>query len=419
MAVGGILKPFFGADALRNGVDRKSSSMNKANAEQIVSSNDISGFDVPSQYVESRASDDEILPALFWDGSENWVDEDNCADFSALQSLKHESTTPKERAEHYKAKGNEALKFKQNKLYVRKAVQLYTLALQETFDDSTLRSILHGNRAQADLILGNHRKAFIDAERCISFDPSNVKGWFRAAKSAFELDDPVKSIQVCSEGLELHPENEELNSLLDAARQAKKSHDRQLRRQQGLESRAKLYIHEIKKRGLQFGPPGLATGERFPELSAQHFFSYWVLFVYPEVMQTDIVEDFDERKKIGAQLDIMFGPDVLAPEWDTAGAYKRDRLEIYYITNSAQAYPSAVFEQKVLSLSCQGTVTEKEFTLTSKTNWEMRKKLVDETCTLGEILAANEHVISGHPVFYIVAQGTEFRERFLKDTWKL
>jgi hypothetical protein len=73
----------------------------------------------------------------------------------------------------------------------------------------------------------------------------------------------------------------------------------------------------------------------------------------------------------------------------------------------------------VLSLSCQGTVTEKEFTLTSKTNWEMRKKLVDETCTLGEILAANEHVISGHPVFYIVAQGTEFRERFLKDTWKL
>ena len=130
MAVGGILKPFFGADALRNGVYRKSSSMNEANAEQIVSSNDISGFDVPSQYVESRASDDEILPALFWAGSENWVDEDNCADFSALQSLKHESTTPKERAEHYKAKGNEALKFKQNKLYVRKAVQLYTLALQ-------------------------------------------------------------------------------------------------------------------------------------------------------------------------------------------------------------------------------------------------------------------------------------------------
>ena len=382
-------------------------------------SNDNTGCTGPPQTFRSRTSDDQTLPALFWDGGENWINEDTCADFAAMQSLKRETTTPKERAERYKAEGNEALKFMKNKLYVRKAVQFYTLALQEKFDDAALRSILFGNRAQAALILGNYRKAHVDAERCVGLDPANVKGWFRAAKSAIELNDPVKCIKMCTEGLELDPQNKELNTLLADARKTKKTQDMQLQQRQDRESHAKLYIHEIVKRGLQFGPPGFATGERFPELSAQNFLSYWVLFLYPEVMHTDIVEVFDERQKISTQLDLMFGPDVQAPEWDTAGAYKRDRLEIYYITNSAPAYPASVFEQKVLSSNCQGTCAAKDFELTERAKLEMRKVLVDETCSLAEILTADGHVICGHPVFYVVALGTKFRERFLKDAWKL
>ena len=64
----------------------------------------------------------ECLPAIFWDGTEDWIDENNCADFAALHSLKTEETTPEERAASQKAKGNEALKFKKNKIYIRMAV---------------------------------------------------------------------------------------------------------------------------------------------------------------------------------------------------------------------------------------------------------------------------------------------------------
>ena len=54
----------------------------------------------------------ELLPALFWDGSEDWITEENCADFAALQSLKFDDQTPEERAEDYMGKGNHAVKYR-------------------------------------------------------------------------------------------------------------------------------------------------------------------------------------------------------------------------------------------------------------------------------------------------------------------
>ena len=47
----------------------------------------------------TKEQEEELLPALFWDGSEDWINEDNCADFAALQSLKYDDSTPEERAE--------------------------------------------------------------------------------------------------------------------------------------------------------------------------------------------------------------------------------------------------------------------------------------------------------------------------------
>ena len=105
----------------------------------------------PEPSAPTKEQEEELLPALFWDGSEDWINEDNCADFAALQSLKYDDSTPEERAEELKRKGNDALKYKQNKLYVRKAVQQYTLALLETFEDAKLRAVIHGNRAHAAL----------------------------------------------------------------------------------------------------------------------------------------------------------------------------------------------------------------------------------------------------------------------------
>jgi hypothetical protein len=45
--------------------------------------------------------------------------------------------------------------------------------------------------------------------------------------------------------------------------------------------------------------------------------------------------------------------------------------------------------------------------------------LIDESKTLGEVLAEDECVVPGHPIVYVVAKGTEFREKFLAGEWEL
>ncbi len=40
---------------------------------------------------------------------------------------------------------------------------------------------------------------------------------------------------------------------------------------------------------------------------------------------------------------------------------------------------------------------------------------VEEGAKLGEVLRAPDYVVPGVPVFFVVAAGTAFRERFLAD----
>jgi hypothetical protein len=44
---------------------------------------------------------------------------------------------------------------------------------------------------------------------------------------------------------------------------------------------------------------------------------------------------------------------------------------------------------------------------------------VKEDTTLKQVLAAEDHVIPGHPVIYIVSQDSEFKIRFLAGNWEL
>ena len=54
----------------------------------------------------------------------------------------------------------------------------------------------------------------------------------------------------------------------------------------------------------------MGTGERMPELSTDvtdgNAMKYWVLFVYPESMQTDVIEAL-MKGTFAEQLDDMFG----------------------------------------------------------------------------------------------------------------
>ena len=50
---------------------------------------------------------------------------------------------------------------------------------------------------------------------------------------------------------------------------------------------------------------------------------------------------------------------------------------------------------------------------------DQKMMLIDESKTLGEVLAEDDCVVPGHPIVYIVAKGTEFREKFLAGEWEL
>lgn len=74
--------------------------------------------------------------------------------------------------------GNDALKQGlaiRKKFYLRKAVEHYTAGIGVGVDDGQLNSVLHANRAQAELKLGNSRNAMCDALRAVQLDPDNMK----------------------------------------------------------------------------------------------------------------------------------------------------------------------------------------------------------------------------------------------------
>ena len=63
------------------------------------------------------------------------------------------------------------------------------------------------------------------------------------------------------------------------------------------------------------------------------------MFVYPETMQTDAVEDFAEADSLQQHLDVMFSADAPPLDWDEDQAYTRDRLELYYLSHAAEPLP--------------------------------------------------------------------------------
>ena len=60
------------------------------------------------------------------------------------------------------------------------------------------------------------------------------------------------------------------------------------------------------------------------------------MFVYPETMQTDAVEDFHEADSLQQHLNAMFAADAPPLDWDTEHQYTRNQLELYYLAHAAK-----------------------------------------------------------------------------------
>ena len=143
-------------------------------------------------------------------------------------------------------------------------------------------------------------------------------------------------------------------------------------------------------------------------------------------MKTDVVECFSESCTFAAQLDQMFADCAPPLEWDTKFEYKRERLELYYCSNVVKVYPTHILEAKVLYEANHILDLDKEKSfdtcleemhIDSCAAHEQQLILIDENRTLCDVLSVEDHIISGHPTFFILSKGTHFRDVFL-NKWK-
>lgn len=110
-----------------------------------------------------------------------------------------------------KEQGNEAFKA-QN---LDEAAKSYTEAIElcsqcKDSGSAKLLSQLHSNRAAVRLQGGEFREALNDANTSIQLDESNMKGYYRAAKSSMNLELYKESCEICEAGLRKEPNHREL-----------------------------------------------------------------------------------------------------------------------------------------------------------------------------------------------------------------
>lgn len=388
----------------------------------------------------SAANKDEVLPPLFWtsgdDGNaDDWMDETS-PEFEALKAIVRESQTPqtpRERAEQAKEKGNASIKYKANKMYVRYAVEHYTTGILCGYeDDRGLMSALYSNRAYAALLLKNYRKAYEDGLKAVEYDGGNVKGWFRAAKGALALEKAEECARCCVGGLEIEGDNRDLKVMLREAKRLVEKREKQAKLDAEEKTRIQAYVEALKMKQVRLGPATFQTGERMPTIASTSTpestkFNYWTLFVYPESMQTDMVEAMHEDDELGAHLDVLFDPNGQPLQWDSKNQYTRDTVELYWQTNASTPYTWEQVETKLLDAA--GVTrreadddTRREIVAAEKTKVDPRDqfmRVIDPKTKLGDLLREEEFVMAGHPVFYVVAKGTEFRQQFLNGEWEL
>lgn len=70
-------------------------------------------------------------------------------------------------------KGNEFVKM--GKKYYKDAVDCYTRAIDQKSMDAMSTSVLYANRAQVHLLLGNNRRALVDAQQALELNKANLK----------------------------------------------------------------------------------------------------------------------------------------------------------------------------------------------------------------------------------------------------
>ena len=86
------------------------------------------------------------------------------------------------------------------------------------------------------------------------------------------------------------------------------------------------------------------------------------------------------------------------------------------------AYTAGVLEEKLLNSILAVNRNEAEDVESESSDFlppGQQFIQISEGSSLAEVLAEDGHIISGHPIFFVVSKATRFRSKFLAGEWKI
>ena len=361
-------------------------------------------------YLE-KILDDDFIPPLFASTPEEVA---RSGLEEAFTSLIYDES-PTVLVEQFRKKGNDAFangrrSQVKNMQYYRDAINFWYEALawalkiepmeegdlaQADTDEITynerelgsLRSTLSSNLALAHLQLRNWGHGRTDAQRAVTFDPHNVKAWFRLAQSHEQLQDWEEAGNAIDQGLAC-PQQADNKDLLKLQRQLSERIRRaRQRRQQRERARAERVakVKAVWKHCNSTTTPKIRLG-RVPLVasvtdddendhddveqeesrwhhhlphsgmlptassssSATGEWSWPCMFVYPSHRQSDFVADFGESELLAMRMAEVF-PELdegqsatTTMPWDTNNEFVCSRLAVYFEVHEAAVGEDAV-----------------------------------------------------------------------------
>eukprot|EP00878_Enallax_costatus_P030282 GHUV01032957.1.p1 GENE.GHUV01032957.1~~GHUV01032957.1.p1 ORF type:complete len:285 (+),score=43.68 GHUV01032957.1:425-1279(+) len=249
------------------------------------------------------------LPALFWDNMPDNPEEH--PDFLAMQALAEEST-PEERAENFKAQGNNKLRVglkAKNRLLLREAVDFYSKGLALKCKNKELNLALLNNRAHVNSLLGNWRSALQDSQSAHNLDPSNLKAIFRGARAALKLGEWDTCEQLLAAGLSIEPNAPELLQIQKDLQLERQKHADQLAAQAAAKEAALAPARKLAAtlifKGYRLTTPQVQVGTKRPYVDSDGCVHWPVLLMYPETGQQDVIEDWHEDDSVAEHIDVV------------------------------------------------------------------------------------------------------------------
>lgn len=113
----------------------------------------------------------------------------------------------------------------------------------------------------------------------------------------------------------------------------------------------------------------------------------------------------------------MFGPDAPPLPWDDGGEYSRARVRLYYLSRAGAPLTGRQLEDAMagrwpegLEEGADGAGGPRRYG-PGAAKWAP----VREGESLREVLLAEDHVVPGIPLFWVVAEGSEYAARFLTE----